>query len=289
MRFQIQHVTSFHYSQPVFPEPLTVRLTPRTDFRQRLLHFALDIEPTPRKVCEALDLENNLIHHATFPGMTDALSLRVEFTAETDEIDPFDFVLLSEAVRLPMRPPAGFHAPFQPYLGCTDTPRTVAELAERLAAEVDYQTVPFVARLNSWIFNQHEKIERPQGSPWPAAETLSRGCGSCRDLAVLELECCRALGIPSRFVSGYSAAGKDGAEDQQLHAWAEVYLPGAGWRGFDPALGLAINERHLAVAASVEVTTAAPTSGTYRGTADSRLETSIRFIEPAPPMHAIDV
>jgi len=105
---------------------------------------------------------------------------------------------------------------------------------------------------------------------------LRAGRGSCRDLAVLFIEACRTLNIPSRFVSGYGVS-LDETTDHELHAWAEVYLPGAGWRGFDPSIGLAITERHLAVAVGATPELAAPTSGAFRGEAESWLETEIEI------------
>src|SRR5207237_10338669 len=114
--------------------------------------------------------------------------------------------------------------------------------------ETGFRTAEFVGRANEWIYENHEKIVRPIGSPWEPAQTLLERRGSCRDLAVLLIEACCVMNIPSRFVSGYGASADDEEADRQLHAWAEVYLPGAGWRGFDPSLGLAITERHLTVA-----------------------------------------
>ena len=99
-----------------------------------------------------------------------------------------------------------------------------------------------------------------------AADTLRCGTGSCRDLTVLFMEVCRSQGLAARFVSGYQA-GDPGQQDRELHAWPEVYLPGGGWRGFDPTLGLAVTDQHIAVACSWHPAGAAPVVGTIRGTA----------------------
>ncbi len=105
---------------------------------------------------------------------------------------------------------------------------------------------------------------REHGAPRPGEDTLARKEGSCRDLTLLFIEACRSLGIAARFVSGYHA----GAPDQgprYLHAWAEVYLPGAGWRGYDPSHGLAVAQQHVAIAAAATPQLAAPVSGKVRG------------------------
>ena len=101
--------------------------------------------------------------------------------------------------------------------------------------------------------------------------------GACRDLTVLFMECCRSLGLAARFVSGYQEGDK-GTDRRYMHAWAEVYLPGGGWRGFDPTHGIAVTDRHVAVASGPTPATAAPISGTFRGTgAIARMEAALRI------------
>jgi transglutaminase-like putative cysteine protease len=100
--------------------------------------------------------------------------------------------------------------------------------------------------------------------------------GSCRDLAVLFCDVCRAMGIAARFVSGYECASA-GRQDSYMHAWAEVYLPGAGWRGYDPSRGLAVSNTHVAVAAGFDYDLASPIAGAYFGGSGSRMETSLRM------------
>jgi transglutaminase-like putative cysteine protease len=122
-------------------------------------------------------------------------------------------------------------------------------------------------------------IHREQGPPWPAERTLRERRGACRDLAVLFNDVCRFVGFPARFVSGYQVDVPEEARPE-LHAWSEVYLPGAGWRGFDPSQGLAVADRHVPLAASRTPWMASPTSGTYRGTARSTLTASVQFRSP---------
>jgi transglutaminase-like putative cysteine protease len=276
MRFQVRHTTSFDYSHPVFLEPQTIRLKPRTDFRQHLARYSLEMEPAPSQVFELLDLEGNLVSCARFVEPTDSLVLTSDFLAETEDVNPFNFVLSEGALSLPLTPGAAEPDIFEFYAR-TRSPPAVIDLAQNMAQAAEYRTVEFITGLNAWVHDNHEKINRPMGPPWEPTETLRQGRGSCRDLAVLFIAACRALNIPARFVSGYSAASQDSDDEQQLHAWAEVYLPGAGWRGFDPSLGLAITESHLAVAAAADPVLATPTSGTFRGGAESRLAATIQL------------
>jgi transglutaminase-like putative cysteine protease len=106
--------------------------------------------------------------------------------------------------------------------------------------------------------------QRHVGPAWPAGRTLKERVGSCRDLAMLMIECCRSVGLPARFVSGYHLV-EPKPERYDLHAWAEVYLQGAGWRGFDPSGQGAVNDRYLPVATSSRSDLTAAVSGTFSG------------------------
>ena len=118
-------------------------------------------------------------------------------------------------------------------------------------------------------------IVRHEGEPQPPLVTLTQGQGACRDYTVLFLEVCRIVGLAGRFVSGYFG-GEPENEERHLHAWAEVYLTNAGWRGYDSMFGLAVADQHIALAAGATPSLAAPTTGTFRGTGVSyRMTTAI--------------
>jgi transglutaminase-like putative cysteine protease len=274
MRFSVRHVTRFRYSRPVVCEPLTIRLRPHTNHRQQLLEYSIDIDPAPHGMSELVDLEGNDSTCVWFRGPTDHLTVTTLFTAQTSNVNVFQFLLRPSADQLPLAFAAREEPLFEAYASPTVRCSEVEELAHQIAREVDCATVPFVCRLNNWIYAHHDKIMRETGPAWRPAETLARRCGSCRDLAVVFMEACRTMNLPARFVSGYGA-GTDDALDRQLHAWAEVYLPGAGWRGFDPSLGLAVTEQHLAVAVGRSPVDAAPTVGTFRGDAECQLDAEI--------------
>lgn len=276
MHFSARHTTRYRYTAPVWCQPLTVRLRPRTDFRQRLLRFSLDIDPAPKGLSDSIDLEGNNVAIVLFDAPLDALTLTTSFEADTDDVNPFQFFLRPDATRLPLVPAPEEEPFFAIYAKSRSRTAEVEELAHELAGEAEFDTLRFVCDLSDWIHSHHENIVRPEGPAWQPRQTLREGRGACRDLAVLFLEACRVMNVPSRFVSGYGLR-LDQSSDHELHAWAEVYLPGAGWRAFDPSLGLAITDRHLTVAAAATPDLAAPTCGAYRGNAQSRLEAEIEI------------
>ncbi len=268
MRFRADHTTRFRYSEPVFLEPHAVRLRPRSDSAQRLVRYRLEIEPEPAVLSETSDAEGNSLTHASFSGATDALRVRSEFEVETLRGNPFDYIVLDGAAKhLPMTYPDDLCNLLAPSLACSSAAREpLRDLVGSVVDQTDGQTLPFLTALNEKIFDSHTVTMRRHGDPLAPEETLRRKHAACRDLAVLFMECCRLAGIASRFVSGYRETGAD-PDTHHMHAWAEVYLPGGGWRGYDPTQGLAVADRHVAVAASASPHLAAPLHGTYRGAA----------------------
>ncbi len=266
MQYRATHEIRFRYDAPVHLAPHTIRLRPRSDSWQRLERFDLQLRPEPVRLAEAVDAEGNQVAHASFSGATDTLVIRSEFEVETLRRDPFDYLVLDErALRLPLSYPSEL----RPHLAQSirrqfPSDRAVEEFAAAIASRAEGRTLPFLAGLSSEIARTHDWVVRPHGDAAEPGATLRARRGACRDLAVLFLDCCRSQGIAVRFVSGYQEDGRSGGE-QQMHAWAEVYLPGGGWRGYDPTQGLAVADRHVAVAASAEPRLAAPIEGAFGG------------------------
>jgi transglutaminase-like putative cysteine protease len=227
---------------------------------------------------EALDVEGNPVAHAWFSDSTGFLELKVSFEAETLRGNSFDYLLLDHAEELPLRYSDDLAPLLAPALDSRlGADETVAEFARSVGAGVNGQILPFLSELSRQIHQQIKVPVRETGNPLPAERTLRQGHGACRDVAVLFMECCRSQGIAARFVSGYQEGGNE-AERSYMHAWAEVYIPGGGWRGYDPTHGLAIADRHIVVAASARQELAAPTRGTFRGTAaTSRMHTELQI------------
>jgi transglutaminase-like putative cysteine protease len=265
MLFEVTHVTTYNYSRPVFLEPHTLRFHPRSDGQQRVNRFELSVNPRPEVVTECLDCEGNIVTEVWFGSLTEAFEVTVGFAVETLRRDPFDYLLSPDAEKLPIQYPDEAGPSLVQYMESTGVDRSVIEFARSVAQQTNGQTVPFLFLLTQQIHNVCRNVTRQDGDPLSAAATLAARQGSCRDLTVLFMDACRAQGIASRFVSGYQE-GVSGLSERDLHAWAEVYLPGGGWRSYDPTLGLAVSDRHIAVAASRTSHGAAPITGTFRGT-----------------------
>ena len=283
MLFEVTHITTYRYSRPVFLEPHTLRFHPRSDGQQRVNRFALSVNPRPDVMTECLDCEGNVVTEVWFGNLTDAFEVTVRFSVETLRHDPFDYLLSPAVEKLPIQYPDEAVPSLVPYLESAGIDASVAEFAQSVAQRAKGQTVPFLFLLTQQIHDVCRNVIRQDGDPLMAAATLAAREGSCRDLTVLFMEACRTQGIASRFVSGYQE-GVSGLSERDLHAWAEVYLPGGGWRGYDPTLGLAVSDRHIAVAASRTSHGAAPITGTFRGTeATTQMASRIELAVAASP------
>ena len=168
-------------------------------------------------------------------------------------------------MKLPVFYPKYYVPSLRPYfMRNTEPEGQVDKFVSDVIDESGVGTIPFLTALNKRIFEGFEQLVRHEGPPYPAEITLGTGRGACRDLTVLFMEAARAVGLAARFVSGYRENEMMG-EERQLHAWAEVYIPGGGWRGYDPSSGLAVADQHVTVSAGVIPEEAAPLTGTYRG------------------------
>jgi len=284
MLFEVTHVTTYRYSQPVFLEPHTLRFHPRSDGQQCVNRFALSVNPHPDVMTECLDCEGNVVTEVWFGSLTDAFEVTVRFAVETLRRDPFDYLLSPTAEKLLIQYSSEAGLSLVPYLARADADDSVVQFAQSVAQQAKGQTVPFLFLLTQQIHDVCRNVIRQDGDPLSAAATLAAREGSCRDLTVLFMDACRTQGIASRFVSGYQE-GVSGLSERDLHAWAEVYLPGGGWRGYDPTLGLAVSDRHIAVAASRTSHGAAPITGTFRGTeATTQMASRIELaVATSPP------
>ncbi len=268
MDLEISHTSTYHFSQPVRLEPHVLRFEPRHDGTQQLLDFQLLIEPTPAGLSSSLDAAGNAVTHAWWDDTSTSLSIHSRATVRTLRENPYDFLLDRSRTRLPLDY-GDEQGPLLPYLKGDTQPVSCGSPLGQLAARVRdtgrSELMPLLGALNNILHERIEVVHRAEGPPWPAEQTWNQRQGACRDLAVLFIDVCRHLGIAARFVSGYEAP-VGGSDPYELHAWAEVYVPGGGWRGYDPSRGLATADRHVAVAASPSPAGAAPVTGTFRGT-----------------------
>jgi transglutaminase-like putative cysteine protease len=266
MYYHIHHNLNFSYSKPIFLETQVIRLRPRSDSFQKVLDFTLDITPEPAGICEYIDQECNNAATLWFNNEQTNLSISAKCNVEVLLKNPFDFIVTEDNVlNLPVIYPRPYRKNLQPYLIGRKKSSLIDDFIQPIVKEAKGETIPFLVKLTSRIYEQFDRIVRNTGAPIAAEKTLIKGKGACRDLAVLFMQCARTVGLAARFVSGYKWSD-DSGEKHNMHAWAEVFLPGGGWRGFDPSTGLAVTNQHVTVSSAAEPVNAAPINGTFRGT-----------------------
>ncbi|WP_210395345.1 transglutaminase family protein [Motiliproteus sediminis] len=281
MLFNIQHHTRYDYSQPVRLSPQQLRFHPRGDGSQRVIAHHLCISPTPSGQNEYLDLEGNRVTQVWFEGETQHLEVRLEMQVETLRKNAFDFMLAPQSMSLPINHEQDSICA-RAYLDRSQADDAVTAFAAELSVAVERDTLRFLDRLSRQLYEQFTQIHRHSGAPQTPAITLQSRSGACRDLAVLFVDCCRAEGIAARFASGYQQ-GNLQSDRRDLHAWPEVYLPGAGWRGYDPTQGHAVADTHVTIAAAAQARDTLPVIGVFVGDgASSALDFTVRIDVSAP-------
>jgi transglutaminase-like putative cysteine protease len=250
--YTIAHEIEYVYDRPVAFAPHELRLHPRSDVFQSTIDFKLTIDPPPQQIAESIDLDGNNLLLAWFDNRPSTkLLICTQATIQTHLTNPFNYLLAPWATNLPIDYPRSLARQLQPYLTgylAESIDPIAAELAGQLWQAVDGNTVAFLSQLNRQIYHNCEYAQRDTGAALPPGVVWQNRSGSCRDFVVLFIEVCRAVGLAGRFVSGYEAGAE--TDNRHLHAWAEVYLPGGGWRGYDPTHGLLVAENHIALVAS---------------------------------------
>ncbi len=256
--WSLLHTTRYHFGRPVALGPHEIRLRPAGPLAGELSHYRLRVWPQPSIAQWRLDLWNNRVFQAWFAQPVERLTVTNQFRFHPIPINPFGFAVESQAVHLPIQLDPALSQSLAAYL---DRPEEVNWIEPW--RHFQGLSLSLMLDLNRWV-NQNIGYEaRPEAGIQSCAETLSRGRGSCRDTAWLLILGLRELGYPSRFVSGYWLQVDSGSAE--LHAWAEVYLPGAGWLGLDPTAGLLVSNQHLPVARSPLPEQAAPIRGSHDG------------------------
>ncbi|GGC08157.1 transglutaminase family protein [Dyadobacter sediminis] len=277
MKLKVRHTLEYRYDSPVVLTTHVLYLYPRSYPHQRLLDYSLYIDPLPSKVVKNVDAEGNVQHLVYFYNQPcSRLLVEAEMTVSSEPVNVFDFVLFPfETSRIPFLYDNSTFKYLIPYLDKSDLTAQVETFAKEIADQVDGQTIPFLVELSRHISSTFTYRSRAYGSAFAPAETLDSHSGSCREFARLYISACRSAGIAARFVSGYLYGNPQQAHE--LHAWAEVYLPGAGWRGFDPTEGKSVVDRHISMGASADFDKLAPVMGSFLGYSGSRLLTNVRI------------
>ncbi|MCE5365175.1 DUF2126 domain-containing protein [Pseudomonas anguilliseptica] len=267
----LHHVSHYRYDRAVNLGPQVVRLRPAPHSRTRVLSYALKVEPGEHFINWQQDPQGNYLARLVFPEKTRELKIEVDLVAEMAVFNPFDFFLEPYAEKIPFAYTEGEQLELAPYL----VKLPAGKLFAKYLASIERTPLPsvdFLVALNQRLSTDISYLIRLEPGVQTPEESLEKGSGSCRDSAWLLVQLFRHLGLAARFVSGYliqlkadvkSLDGPSGTEVDftDLHAWCEVYLPGAGWIGLDPTSGLFAGEGHIPLACSPEPSSAAPISG----------------------------
>jgi len=276
-RYKILHRTYYRFPGAVTLGPHRLRLRPREDYALRVESSTLRITP-PATLLWHRDVEGNSVAVATFDSPTNQLVVESEVTIQQYNEAPLDFLVARYATDYPFAYQPDDTILLAPYMAVPGLPagdRLRVWLGSLWQPGERTQTYTLLQRLGTTIHQSLSYRVREEPGVQTAEQTLSVGTGSCRDFAVLFLEAARYLGLASRFVSGYLHAPPSTANFGATHAWAEVYLPGAGWKGFDPTIGTLAGTDHIAVAVARVPESVPPIEGTFVGAPGSSLDVGV--------------
>ena len=287
----ITHHTEYTYDKPVNMAPHVFRLRPAPHSRTPIKSYSLNIHPKEHFINWQQDPFGNYLARVVFPEKTTKFWFTVDVVAEMTVINPFDFFLEPDAETIPFAYDEQLKQDLLPYLQTEAVSDKFQKVIDALAPKEDIATVDFLVSVNQHICDLVDYQIRMEQGVQSVDETLEKASGSCRDSSWLLVQLFRNLGIAARFVSGYlvqltadekSLDGPSGPENDftDLHAWCEVYVPGAGWIGLDPTSGLFAGEGHIPLACTPEPSSAAPVTG-----AIDKCEVSFDFSNQVKRLH----
>ncbi|EWS59469.1 hypothetical protein Y694_02723 [Methylibium sp. T29-B] len=267
----LNHVTHYRYDRRVALGPQVVRLRPAPHCRTPILSYSLRVEPVDHFVNWQQDPFANYLARLVFPQKTTEFKITVDLVAEMSVYNPFDFFLEPSAENFPFSYEEGLKRELAPYLAAGELTPLFKAFVDSVPRKTQ-RTIDFLVGLNQRLQSDISYLIRMEPGVQTPEQTLENRSGSCRDTGWLMVQALRHMGLAARFVSGYliqlkpdvkALDGPSGAEADftDLHAWCEVYLPGAGWIGLDPTSGLMAGEGHIPVACTPEPSSAAPVEG----------------------------
>lgn len=269
IRVEIKHRTVYRYSVPVILYPQLIRLRPTPYCRTIINNYQLHVEPAHHFIHWQQDAFNNHIARLVFSQPADELSIEVLLQADISPVNPFDFFVDDSASGWPFAYSAELHLDLAPYL-FTEIIGTEMQLLLNAVNQPFSNVVDFLLAVSQQLVERIQYVERFDPGVQSCDESLSKGSGSCRDSAWLLVQTFRHLGLAARFVSGYSVqlgggdANSNAAtanDSTDLHAWVEVFIPGAGWIGIDSTSGQLTGDGHIPLCTTREPLSAAPVSG----------------------------
>ncbi len=267
MKIRIQHRTTYSYKQPVTFGEHRIMIRPREGHDVHIESSVLEIHPA-HSIRWMRDVNGNSLAKIVFSERAAELVFYSELVLTQYDTNPLDFLMEESAVNYPFVYEPESLPELTPFMAIL-YPRATASLREWLMQFYKpgdkIRTIDLLQRINLHICKNFRYSRRDAAGVQTPEETLRLNSGSCRDFAALLLEACRCWGLASRFVSGYMLCEATAAGGASTHAWAEVYLPGAGWKGFDPTSGLMTGAQHVPVAVSRNPENAAPVAGSFEG------------------------
>lgn len=276
-RYKIIHRTYYNYSEEVTLGRHQLLLRPREDYELRIESFILKSNPEV-KIFWNRDVEGNSLAIANFSETTQQLFIESEVIIQQFNESPLDFMVADYAVEYPFSYKDFEHVSLFPYMALPSK-ETMVILNEWIfnfyQQSEAIQTYGLLERLTKHISHTFVYKSREEAGVQTVEETLALGSGSCRDFALLFMEAVKCLGLASRFVSGYLYAPLMVEEVGSTHAWAEVYIPGPGWKGFDPTIGKIVGSDHIPVAVARLAESVPPISGTFSGSAKSTMDVGV--------------
>jgi len=277
LQVALHHAMHYRYDRPVALGPQVVRLRPAPHCRTPIEQYALLTNPETLFINWQQDPFSNYLARCQFAGQTSELTIEVKLQARMVDINPFDFFLEPGVERFPFAYETQTHDDLQPYLKLAPAGEKLRDWLESIDRS-EQATLDFLVDLNKRTSQEIAYRQRLEPGIQTPDETLQLAQGSCRDTTWLLCQALRHLGVATRFASGYliqtelepelepSSPNLDDAgpsESADLHAWTEVFLPGAGWVGLDPTSGLLVGAGHLPLACTPQPTSAAPLSGRH--------------------------
>lgn len=280
-RYKILHRTYYNFSAEVELKPHYLRLRPLEGHQLRIESSKLKITPEAN-IRWQRDVEDNSVAIASFNTATSQLFIESEVIIQQYNETPLDFLVEDYAINFPFEYPAEDKVVLLPYmiLAKPQHSKLLSGLVSKIWATGEViQTYTLLQRLTTHINQSFQYQIREEPGVQSPQQTLALSSGSCRDFAFLFMEVARSIGLAARFVSGYLYTMPSPADSGSTHAWAEVYLPGVGWKGFDPTNGSIVGSDHIAVSVSRLPESVPPVSGAFVGPPDSTLSVGVWVTE----------
>lgn len=276
-KFRILHRTYYNFSHPVELGTHTLRLRPREGPNLRIESSSLSITPSAA-ISWHSDIEDNSIATVDFTTPTSQLAVESDLVVQQFLENPFNFLIETYAVQFPFSYREEDWFILAPYAAGPSygSGSAIATWASGIwDGRETIQTISLLLRIADRIRSDTQYGIREEPGVQDPSDTLTRASGSCRDFAALFIAAARHFGLAARFVSGYLVAAPNNFDYGATHAWAEVYVPGAGWKGFDPTLGIMTASDHIAVAVSRLPDTVPPIAGSFVGAANSTMDVGV--------------